>query len=482
MKTIILSSKKVESDLAVEFGNILPVEIPLLNRTLLSHQIESVKNISKDIFLTIPENYKSDLINYENIKTISIKENKSLIEVLNYISSLFANNDKLFIYYGDSLFLDINLFDNKNYFFVQKSLFKYKWGEADKNGDVPSGGIIVDNILLKEILCNVNTFDELVQNIKKSSNILFFKNFRWLDFGHSLTYYNSRKQFLETRHFNKINFNNDYIVKSSSDIFKMWCEFNWLQKVKQNHPLNIPYVCNFELKDSFASYSIEYIYNPILSDIFVFGKLTNEDFVNILLSIKKVIIDIRSMGQNISYCHQEIDSKFLISKLLERKDTIIEIVRKLDCDVTFITKLIQENIDYFTIHELEYGIIHGDLCFSNIIFNFTSFQPVFIDPRGYTSRQEGFSLYGPLNYDIYKLAHSFVLGYDFVIADYENHSFFNIDAIEYRFRTFCEIFEITETELKIGLKHLFITMLPLHCDSRKRQLGFIKILNLIEKL
>jgi hypothetical protein len=428
MKTIILSSKKVESDLAVEFGNILPVEIPLLNRPLLYHQIESVRNYSTDIFLTIPKNYTSELIDYDDVNIISVEENKSLIEVLNCVTSLFLDNDKIFIYYGDSLFLDIKLSDNKNYFFVQKSLYKYKWGEADENGDVPSGGIIIDNYLLKSILENIVSFDDLVKNIKKSADIYFFKNFRWLDFGHSLTYYNSRKQFLETRHFNKINFINDYIVKSSKDIFKMWSEYNWLKKIKQNHPLNIPYVCNFELKDSGASYSIEYLHNPILSDIFVFGNLSNDDLINILISIKRVICDIRE-STNKSIVNENVTiSNFYIEKISERKDSIIDIFIKLNGDAQFIEKLIQENLDYYSNNEFEFGVMHGDLCFSNIIFNFTSFQPVFIDPRGFTSRKIGFSLYGPINYDIYKLAHSFVLGYDFIIAGYDSHSFFNINS------------------------------------------------------
>ena len=479
MQTIILSSKRVESELSVEFGDILPIEIPLFNKPLLYHQIESVKNISKNFYLTIPENYQTEIPN--NVKLIELKKDLSLIEVLKQVSSKFADSEKLFIYYGDSLFLDFEPINIElEYFFLQKPIYGYQWGVADIDGYVPAGGFIFKNSKLKLLLNDILTFDQLVKKIWIDVNIIKFKEFKWLDFGHSLTYYNSRRQFLETRDFNKIHFKDDFIIKSSNNILKIWCEYNWLQKLKLELPLNIPYVSNFNIKNDFALYSIEYLNLPVLSDIFVFGRLSEEDFVKILRAIKITLLKFKQINFNEQIILR--NDSFYNSKLNEREEEIFEIVNKLKLDLEFMKSLISENISYFSEKITVNGVIHGDLCFSNILFNFSTFQPIFIDPRGYTFKEDGFSLEGPINYDFYKLAHSYVMGYDYVISGYKNHSFFHILAIKKRLLIFCEIFECDVHEIKMGLKHLFITMLPLHNNSKERQLGFVNILYLIEQL
>jgi hypothetical protein len=260
----------------------------------------------------------------------------------------------------------------------------------------------------------------------------------------------------------------------------MWCEYNWLQKLKLELPLNIPYVSNFNIKCDFASYSVEYLNLPVLSDIFVFGRLSEMIFIKILKSIKLTILKFKLINLNKQF--EESNDSFYVLKLNERKTEIIDIIIDLKLDVNFIISKFDENINYFKNKTIEHGVIHGDLCFSNILFNFSTFQPIFIDPRGYTSSNAGFSLIGPVNYDLYKLAHSYVMGYDFIIAGYQNHSFFDVLSIKKRLSLFCEIFECDQGEIIMGLKHLFITMLPLHNNSKERQLGFVNNLLLLEQL
>jgi hypothetical protein len=144
--------------------------------------------------------------------------------------------------------------------------------------------------------------------------------------------------------------------------------------------------------------------------------------------------------------------------------------------------MIDENIIYFNSKKYEYGINHGDLCFSNILFNFSNFEPVLIDPRGYFEKEIGFNLFGPIDYDKYKLAHSYILGYDYLIAGIEKKDFFDLDSINNRIDVFIKIFDIDRFDLIMGLKNLFLTMIPLHSDSPKRQKSFFNILTLLNKL
>ena len=62
------------------------------------------------------------------------------------------------------------------------------------------------------------------------------------------------------------------------------------------------------------------------------------------------------------------------------------------------------------------SIMHGDFCFSNILYDFKSQSIKVIDPRGLSGDGKEQSIYGDLRYDVAKLAHSVIGKYDFIIA------------------------------------------------------------------
>jgi hypothetical protein len=476
MKGLILSGTYLEYNLAVEFGRIIPVELPLLNKTLLSHQLEVMKTFCDEIFLTIPSGYS--LAIDEDIKVIEVDEKLTLIQVFQFISNLFNESSRIFIHYGDSLFINYKGFDTlKNSIFLQRPKFKYHWGLKNNLGEVPAGGFVLDISILRSLIMGVSDFDQFIQNIYSNDLIDSFSNFTWLDFGHTLTYYNSRKEFLESREFNRIETSDDGLIKSSKDIFKIWCEYKWLQWAKNIHPSNFPFTTDFQIYRSEASYKIEYINNPPLSDIFVFGKLNHDDFRLILLKLKEFLKKFQSKSSKTT---NKGFPNLLTIKLEERKNEIFKIAKSLDFDLLFLNTLFNNNYDYFLNLESYVTHFHGDFCFSNIIFDFSSYEPIIIDPRGYISRDKGFENIGPGNYDIYKLAHSYVCGYDFIIAGYAESEFLTISEMKLRFVNFIEIFECDPLELKMGLINLFITMIPLHMNSTKRQKSFLEILYKID--
>ena len=476
---VILSSKIIESTLSAQFGDILPVELPIHNRHLISYQIDSIKSVCNDgLYLTIPKDY--EFTTNHNINKIELEKDLTLIEVFKKVVLCFDKKEKIFIYYGDSLFLDIEALNPKNeYFFIQKPVHKYVWGNIFSNELVPAGGIIINVNKLLNLLIDCSNFEELTEKIRINDTIIKFSNFTWLDFGHTLTYFNSRKLFLESRSFNKLNFRDGFIVKSSGDILKMWAEYNWLLYFKNKIPNNIPYVTDFNINKNGAHYSIEYINHPPLSDIFVFGKLSDQVFIKILESLKRIIIKIRT----INTCKDNFDSyNFLHRKLVDRKSEILKIAQDLNADVENIKYLIDDNLNYFVNKKYNMVPMHGDICFSNIIYDFSTHEPILIDPRGFVSTEKGFSIYGPESYDLYKLAHSYVIGYDFLIAGVSNPQFFSNNEMSKRLDVFINIFQIDKHDLKMGLLNLFLTMLPLHNDSKTRQNSFLGILTKISEL
>jgi hypothetical protein len=129
-----------------------------------------------------------------------------------------------------------------------------------------------------------------------------------------------------------------------------------------------------------------------------------------------------------------------------------------------------------------FHIIHGDLCFANIMVdkNF-SFIKV-IDPRG---KFGPYDIYGDTRYELAKLFHSVDGKYDFIIKDLfevsydlENASLAYFIHDRKRdfdlYKVFLEIFkneigdDITKIELIEAL--LFLSMIPLHGESLDHQL------------
>ncbi len=125
-------------------------------------------------------------------------------------------------------------------------------------------------------------------------------------------------------------------------------------------------------------------------------------------------------------------------------------------------------------------VIHGDLCCSNILYDPRTSLIKFIDPRG-EFFEEG--CYGDPRYDLAKLLHSFHGGYDFILHEmyqltqlgdgrYELVLLRSDGAREAETLLFQLLQEMGGGELRdlLALEaHLFLTMLPLHCDDPKRQ-------------
>ena len=135
----------------------------------------------------------------------------------------------------------------------------------------------------------------------------------------------------------------------------------------------------------------------------------------------------------------------------------------------------------------ENAISHGDLCFSNILYDARDESVKVIDPRGLDINDE-FTIYGDFRYDIAKLYHSIAGLYDLIIAGryslkISDGTYYKIDFVQDKdlnselikiFRTHVlGRFGYSETEILAISIHLFLSMLPLHGDEPLRQDAFI---------
>lgn len=143
----------------------------------------------------------------------------------------------------------------------------------------------------------------------------------------------------------------------------------------------------------------------------------------------------------------------------------------------------------------QFNIIHGDLCFANIIIdNNYNFVKV-IDPRG---KFGDFDIYGDPRYELAKLFHSVDGKYDFIIKDLFDINYdLNQAAIDYHindrvrdydlYKLFTDVFndEIGNDLPKIELIEalLFLSMIPLHGENIKHQLTMLGTgLNILNRI
>lgn len=137
------------------------------------------------------------------------------------------------------------------------------------------------------------------------------------------------------------------------------------------------------------------------------------------------------------------------------------------------------------------SLIHGDLCFSNILFEPASNVIRLIDPRGDFM---GSVNQGDPRYDLAKLLHSVHGRYDFMINDLfrleQQQLVFELSMPQSEYLQQLEqslldkiqaqsVYPLNDLILLESL--LFLTMLPLHSDQPKRQIAFLltglKLLN-----
>lgn len=476
---VILSSQRVTPELSIDFGDISPAEIPIANQPLIDFQFNALSYLCDKVYVTLRNDYVDKILTNSKYIKIPVSEDLKLVDLILYILKKFEKDDIL-ILYGDTLVeYPKNLKFSSPMIFATKDIkIQYpNWFELQKNlffcGSLFFNKETISHIIEK----NYSGLSELLSSVKNFEYYILPSG-KWYDFGHYHTYFNSKKSFLESRVFNNISITkNGFLRKSSSEIGKMIYEYNWLSQAEKIFPSIIPKVTNLNFIENYCSYEVEYFNYPTLSDIFVFGNINADSEKKIIKSLVKQL----KIFQKINFSEKVLKVNLLSDKLKMRKKEILNIQLTDDINVNDVEELINSNINYFSKMEFETVFMHGDYCFSNILFNRRTDQIKLIDPRGYVDGNEGSCIYGPEVYDYFKLAHSYISRYDSIIAGL-NPDDFNIVALKKRLKFFCLLTKKSEELIINGMINLFLSMIPLHSDNLKRQTYFIKLSFKLNKL
>lgn len=501
---LIMSGSYVQQELGAEFGSIPPSFLPLANKRLFKHQV-SLGHDGHAIYLVLPEDFVFDKHDYEwllrnKVTMIPVDSNLTLGQAIVTAWNLIGDKDDkgLQLLFGDTLFKKIpagddlvaisHSDDNYQWSFFYETELRAVSREDNKNVICGYFSFSKPNFFIRELVTSKFDFTAALKKYHDSYSLASIYVSDWLDFGHINTYYKSKVQYTTQRAFNELCITTKSVIKSSSNESKIEAESKWFETIPGELKIYTPML--LEPFDHIRkSYKLEYLYNTTLNELFVFSRLPNNILTNILISCLD-FIDLCKEYHSID-TDKNILQDLFYEKTIERVSKYITDLNidpnakwNFNNNISVSINDILYDTNKFIPSELQYKtIMHGDLCFSNIIFNFRTGRIQVFDPRGLNHSGE-ISIYGDFRYDIAKLSHSILGLYDWIIAGYyiinkknKTHSIefkINIDNKLFEIQSIFvsiikEKYSISEKSLYAMQIHLFLSMLPLHSDDKKRQ-------------
>lgn len=454
----------------------------------------------------------------KNCRLIKIDEMKDIgFTILNTMEKLaITNKDKIIINFADTVVDNNDLTTNCIIYKPAFSIDK-KWTYLiHKNGYIKEivdktihsdnvgetmclvcGVFSIDNPLvfleclrseLNQIGCD---FYKALRRYSATNPFVFLEAQNWLDIGHPDEYFDS-KIAIKSRQFNHIAFdkNRGILTKTSENDDKLVSEIDWFIKLPKDLQYVIPRIFDYSLTSKNAFVKMEFYQYPTLLELSLFSDID-------LIAWKRVFERIRFVLEDFSK-YKMTDSRMLeATKEMYEEKTISRLNKMRDFDsfkLFFEQPIVINGIKYKSLDKISsivphivesnllkidsFCIIHGDLCFANILIDEKLNFVKLIDPRGSFGC---FDIYGDQRYELAKLFHSIDGKYDYIIKDLFTINV-NGNSIDYSFEnvkfdlysiakeSLCDIIGTNIKEIEIIEGLLFLSMLPLHPESSNHQL------------
>ncbi len=499
---IINSAAYVNSEFQTEFGKIPPSMLPIGNRKLIEHQYESLVKAfpGEAILLSLPLSFASidqciDDHLPSDLKLVFVPDYFSLAEAILYILNvecLDVNSVRLL--HGDTLLNEYP--QGEDLISVSDSTDDYIWEHEGitQGKDLVWNGFFsfsCSRLLIKSLALSKGVFVDAVKYYKKSKALSVFEVGDWYDLGHINTYFKSRSRITTQRSFNSLQVSSGIVVKKSDSPLKIVSEAQWFNAIPCSLRKYTPQLIDSgEDENSNAFYAIEYLPMSPLNEVYVHGLNTVSYWSRIYKLLGRFMGDCRaeyyaeSEGLLIEQANELYRTKTkrrfseYISTSCCESNSIIKYKNRKMPSLSFILDDCIRRVDLLPIVP---AVIHGDLCFSNILYDSRSNAIKVIDPRGVDENDE-FMLFGDQKYDLAKLTHSVLGMYDFIISG--RYKIIKSDecGVELFFSDGARVLEIQESFLSASYIPevtvldcmpltilLFLSMLPLHSDNAGRQ-------------
>lgn len=513
---LIMSGAVIGQELAAEFGPLPPSLLPVGTQRLYELQLSALGE-ARPLHLVLPETYELSGYDAERLRDlridlVPIPEGLRLGEAVVYaLNSIGVGDVPVHLLHGDTLIA--NLPAEGDLIVGGQRANEYAWAEMEVSPDgrvlrlvdTPAGesghegrpvaaGYFSFNsslALLRSLTRMRGDFIAGVNHYLRDHPVRFAPGEEWLDFGHLQTFFQSRLAVTTARAFNTVRIDGLTARKLSHDERKMWAETHWLQEAPPPVQVYCGRLLNFGEEDGRIFYETEYEYLPVLSELFVHGAVGRKAWLRILSSCEDFLRACSGFSGGGS--GDDALRKLAAEKTRARlegfaRESGFPIAAPLRFGGAPMPSLLQVAERLEDAYGLESGrpdgVIHGDFCFSNILYDSRVRRIRAIDPRGLVGERP--TIFGDLRYDLAKLAHSIVGRYDQIIAgrckvsadggDYAI-AFEPIDAQPWLEAGLADLnidgVGGLSAPVRAVMTSLFLSMIPLHADRPDRQRAFV---------
>jgi hypothetical protein len=232
----------------------------------------------------------------------------------------------------------------------------------------------------------------------------------------------------------------------------------WFTNLPDEIKVLTPRIFSCELYDARTSYKMEKILAPRLREIYLFLDSSPETWDGIFEAMFRVLRTMETFGQK---------NSFMSTAIKKTKS------RVRDIEVPVHNKLIDDFIEELSSRTKKFSrpaLMHGDFCFSNLLYDFQGASIKMIDPRG--------ELFGDHYYEVAKITHSILYDYDFVdaelyVKDGSTYKLYNNGKNQIKelyLEKLAKYYSPEEIQyIHLITASLFLSMIPLHAHNKANQ-------------
>lgn len=266
---------------------------------------------------------------------------------------------------------------------------------------------------------------ELMRHVAGASDVYALPAGDWRDCGHPETYEVSKRIVLAERSFNTLKFDDvmGTVRKSSTQTGKLIDEINYLTSLPRELAALFPRVIDSSTEAGDPWIEMEYYGYPTLAELYLYHQLHPVMWDRVMQRLGQLLQRFREHRREVLVEDQEAmyiektysrleDAKRMpgIGDLIDRGEVVVNgvVLQGMSALRPRIMDTVQRTMD-----DAVGAAIHGDLCFSNILYDIRTGVCRLLDPRGSFGSP---GLFGDQRYDVAKLHHSIVGRYDHLVA------------------------------------------------------------------
>ncbi len=510
--------------------------LPLRGKPIVWWQFQNLKEQGLNKFILVVCKDNTKLIEYTknvlsesfDIHLVQLGSKKNILSSLKYGLQVADLNLPTRVILGDTM-LTQSIDDKTDILFTSKDFStSQNWCLVDNSGE--NGLYFYDkrkniDINDKEALVGYYAFDDtkyllnccvkarlMLKKEISTALIMYQEKYQlrtklvngWYDLGHTSGLIKAKNILFSARSFNSISVDTQtgLLTKTSTKKQKLEDEAFWYENLPEDLKIFAPRMISFSKNEKSAALVQELYGYPSLQELYLSGEVNLEDWRYI---IEKLFDLHKYFEKHVTLTNQKSLLWLYFDKTKERLDELRNQSpywkELLDREWQLINgqkyrglSLLKKGIEEFALKLSQNGtetIVHGDYCFSNILFDSSNYIFKLIDPRGRLNSEA--TIYGDPRYDIAKLRHSVVGLYDFIVQGLFKLTENNFD-FQYKILTTNDYSVLEDIfdkyslangfdiqEIKFIESLLFLSMIPLHKDNFDRQKVFylkaIELLN-----